>query len=74
MSSNLPETTETFSKKYITSSEIMSFLDISRAGFLYGRRAGKIKVAPIVINDGRLLIWERALIQDDLTAWKRAKL
>ena len=59
-----------FQEKYITSSEIMSFLGISRAGFLYGRRSGKIKQQPIVVNDGRLFIWERATVQADVAAWK----
>ena len=66
------ETKESFSKKYITSSEIITFLGISRAGFLYGRRSGKIMAAPIIINDGRLLIWERDVVQQDITHWKHA--
>lgn len=67
-----PETKESFTEKYITSSEIMDYLCISRAGFLYGRRSGKIKAAPIIINDGRLLIWERKLVEEDLHVWKTA--
>ncbi len=58
-----------FDKTYVTASEIMSQLGISRAGFLYGRRAGKLP-EPIVVNDGRLLIWERARIELHLSAWK----
>lgn len=68
----LPETNESFTEKFITSSEMMEFLQISRAGFLYGRRSGKIKATPIIINDGRLLIWERKLVEEDLRVWKAA--
>lgn len=47
-----------FDTKYITAAEITKELGISRAGFLYGRRSGKLP-DPIVASEGRLLMWER---------------
>ena len=73
-----PKTTEvvesnqkSFDQHYITSAEIMKFLNISRAGFLYGRRAGKLP-EPIVLNDGRLLVWKREEVVEQLQVWKLA--
>ena len=62
---------ELFDKTYITASEMMRYLNISRAGFLYGRRAGKVP-EPICLNDGRLFVWERAKVKDQLEIWKNA--
>jgi hypothetical protein len=60
-----------FDEEYITSSEIMKTLNISRAGFLYGRRVGKLPDA-IVVNDGRLFIWKRQEVSALLATWKEA--
>lgn len=60
-----------FDQEYMTSSEAMHFLGISRAGFLYGRRAQKLP-DPIVLNDGRLLIWKRQEVVPMLHQWKAA--
>lgn len=62
---------DVFDKQYVTSSEIMKILQISRAGFLYGRRAGKIG-EPISLNDGRLLVWDRKQIAEQVNTWRIA--
>ena len=67
-----PETPESFAKKYITSREMVAYLGISRAAFLYGRRSGKIKAQPVSTNPSDSFVWERALVADDLFAWKQA--
>lgn len=65
------EKQEQFDSEYITASEAMQFLGISRAGFLYGRRVGKLP-KPIVLNDGRLFMWKRAEALGPLQLWKQA--
>jgi hypothetical protein len=60
-----------FDNEYVTSSEIMKTLDISRAAFLHGRRSGKLP-SPIVLNDGRLFVWKRRVVEPMLPAWKEA--
>ena len=60
---------ETFDNKYITSTEIIRELKINRTTLLFARRTGKLP-EPIVVNDGRLYIWERASIQEYLSAWR----
>lgn len=62
---------EQFDSEYITASEAMQFLGISRPGFLYGRRTGKLP-EPIVLNGGRLFVWKRAEAAAPLQAWKSA--
>ena len=47
-----------FDRTYITASEVMQKVKISRAGLLYARRSGRLP-QPIVVNGGRLLIWLR---------------
>jgi hypothetical protein len=62
-----------FDRNYITSHEITQMLGISRAGFLYGRRSKKISAEPIIVNNGRLLVWERTpLILAELRIWKES--
>lgn len=60
-----------FDQKYITASEVMRIIDITRATLLYARRSGKLPT-PIVVNEGRLLIWERDKILPYLNEWKQA--
>lgn len=61
-----------FDIKYITAAEITKQLGISRAGFLYGRRSGKLP-EPVVASEGRLLMWERTPEILALVAnWKEA--
>jgi hypothetical protein len=58
-----------FNATYITSAQIIKELKISRAAFLYARRSGKLP-GEIVVNDGRLYLWEKEQIQAYLDAWK----
>ena len=58
-----------FNDTYITSTEIMRDLGISRATLLNARRTGRLPEA-IVVNDGQLYMWERNSISDYLQAWK----
>lgn len=61
-----------FDNNYITAAEITKKLGISRAGFLYGRRSGKLG-EPIVASEGRLLMWERTPeILAAIDEWKEA--
>lgn len=72
MSVSEQSTTETaqgrFDKKYISSTEIMSSLGISRSVLLYARRTGRLPGA-IIVNEA-LYLWERETIQPYLDAWK----
>lgn len=62
-----------FDKRYITSSEIIKELGISRPGFFYGRKNGKLPTEPIIANDGRLMMWERTPeIMAAIASWKEA--
>jgi hypothetical protein len=58
-----------FDQKYITSSEIMKDLSVSRGTILYARRTGKLPHA-VSLNNGTLFIWERSIVQPYLDAWK----
>jgi hypothetical protein len=60
-----------FDSTYITAHQIMSDLEISRPALLYARRSGKLP-DPIILNDGRLYIWELKDIQVTLNEWKEA--
>lgn len=63
------EAQKDFDETYITSSEIMQDLHVTRPAILYARRSGKLPGA-IVVNNGRLFVWRRAEIQPYLDAWK----
>jgi hypothetical protein len=71
MSNIIPQTEAQvrFDKAYITASEIMRELDIQRSSFLHLRRSGKLP-DPIVVNEGRLFIWEREVVRPYLDAYK----
>ena len=58
-----------FDKTYITSTQIMRDLCVSRAGLLYARQRGLLP-EPIAVNDGQLFIWERATVMTYLDAWR----
>jgi hypothetical protein len=61
-----------FDKRYITAAEITKELGISRAGFLYGRRHGKLP-EPVIASEGRLMMWERTPeILACIASWKEA--
>jgi hypothetical protein len=69
--SNCPDVQKEFDKVYITASEIIETLRISRAAFMYARVSGRMPEAPIVVNKGRLLIWLRDEITPHIAAWKQ---
>lgn len=50
-----------FDSKYITSTEVMRDLELSRTGMLYYRESGKLPHA-IDVGNGRIFIWEREFI------------
>lgn len=60
-----------FDETYITGSEIMAKLDLTRASLMHARRTGKLPPA-IEVNEGRLFIWERATVQPYLDNWAQA--
>ena len=63
----------TFDKQYITAAEITKELGISRAGFLYGRRHGKLGAEPVITAGGRLVMWERTTeLTTAIAFWKEA--
>lgn len=70
--STTPQGIAKFHETYITSSEMTKYLGITRAGFLYGRRSGKITAEPVSLSEGRAFIWERAAVATELEAWKLA--
>lgn len=60
-----------FNEIYISSTQIMIDLNISRATLLYARTKGILKdCEAISVNDGQLYLWERSLIQPKLDTWK----
>lgn len=58
-----------FDQKYITASEIMKYLGITRPTLRYARDNNKLP-SPIVLNDGNLFVWERETVKPYLDAWK----
>lgn len=60
---------EEFERTYITSSEIMERLEISRTTLLYARRRN-ILPEPITVNNGQILLWKRSDIKRNLEAWE----
>lgn len=65
----MPSAQSEFDDKYITGSEIMRELDVTRASLLHARRYGKLP-DPITVNDGRMFIWLRAEVAPHLEKWK----
>ena len=68
MSKPLNAAQEEFNERYITSTEIMQTLGITRTAMLAARRSAKLP-DPIDIH-GKIFIWERAPLQPYLAAWK----
>lgn len=68
MTSNTNDAQREFDERYITSSEIMDTLDVTRTTILLARRTGKLP-DPIDIQ-GKIFIWERDKVKDYLAAWK----
>lgn len=58
-----------FDQRYITASEIMKDLGITRNSLAYARANRKLPPA-IVLNEGTLFVWERQTVQPYLDAWK----
>ncbi len=58
-----------FDELYITSTEVMKTMGVSRTSVLYAKRSGLLP-EPIVVNDGQLFVWERAALRKYLEAWK----
>jgi len=57
-----------FDMRYITSSEVMKKLNVSRTTILHARRTGKLPDA--IDLQGKLFLWERDKITPYLEAWK----
>lgn len=68
MTSNTNDAQREFDERYITSSEIMEKLGVTRTTILLARRTGKLP-DPIDIQ-GKIFIWERDKVKDYLAAWK----
>lgn len=58
-----------FDRKYITASEIMKRLGLTRPVLSYARSTNKLPT-PIILNEGRLFVWERDTIEPILQAWQ----
>lgn len=57
-----------FDEKYISSTEIMQSLNVTRPTILSARRTGRLP-DPIDIQ-GKIFIWERDKVMPYLEAWK----
>lgn len=68
MTSNTNDAQREFDERYITSSEIMDTLGVTRTTILLARCTGKLP-DPIDIQ-GKIFIWERDKVKDYLAAWK----
>lgn len=60
---------ERFSETYITSSEIIARLNITRSSIMYGKRKGFLPDA-IEIGGTQTCLWERKTIEPYLAAWE----
>lgn len=60
-----------FAEKYITSTEILNDLKISRTTLSYYRRVGKLK-DPIVLSGGLVVLYERDQVTAFVAAWKQS--
>ena len=68
MTSNTNDAQREFDERYITSSEIMQSMGVTRTTILLARRTGKLP-NPIDIQ-GKIYIWERDKVKPYLDAWK----
>lgn len=68
MSASNNEAQREFDERYITSSEVMRKMNVTRTSILAARRTKKLP-DPIDIQ-GKIFIWERAKLQPYLDAWK----
>lgn len=60
-----------FDLKYISASEIMRDLSITRATLKYARDIKKLP-EPISLNEGQVLIWERESVSSIIESWKQS--
>jgi hypothetical protein len=58
-----------FNKKYVSSSELQRELSVTRSAIMYARRRNQLP-EPIVVNEGQLCLWERAVLKPYLDKWK----
>lgn len=68
MTSHPNDAQRLFNDQYISSSEIMEKLNVTRTTILSARRTGKLP-DPIDIQ-GKIFIWERDKVTPYLNAWK----
>jgi hypothetical protein len=68
MQQDINEAQKRFDEQYITSSEIMRDLKVSRVTILLARRSGKLP-EPIDVQ-GKIFVWEREKVKDYLASWK----
>lgn len=58
-----------FDAIYISSTQIMSELEVSRPAVLQARRRGLLP-EPVVVNQTQIYLWERATVKPFLDAWR----
>lgn len=58
-----------FDDMYISSTQIMTELGVSRPAVLHARRRGLLP-EPIVVNQTQIYLWERATVAPYLEAWR----
>lgn len=68
MGSTQTQTERDFHSEWITTSEILNYLGISRTSLFAARKTGKL---PDGINlDGKTFVWRRKAVTPYLRAWK----
>lgn len=68
MTSKVNNAQREFDERYISSTEIMRTMRVTRTTILSARRTGKLP-EPIDIQ-GKIFIWERGKVKPYLDAWK----
>jgi predicted DNA-binding transcriptional regulator AlpA len=68
MTSKINDAQREFDERYISSTEMMASLGVTRTTILLARRTGKLP-DPIDIQ-GKIFIWERDKVTPYLDAWK----
>lgn len=59
-----------FDELYISSTEIMTNLGLSRTSLSVARHSGKLK-DPIILHNGLVVLYERAQVTEYVNSWKR---
>lgn len=65
----MPTPQERFDAAYVSSTELMRELGVSRTALLKARERGLLPEA-IVVNAGQLLVWEREPLKPFLEGWR----